>query len=111
MGIRFRKSFKLAPGVRLNLGKRGGSIGFGRKGFGLTAGTSGTWVRGSLRGTGLSASAKLGASRRSASGRRGEDADVHDVQDGPAWLEQDARSVWIVVALLAMAVVSILSHM
>lgn len=51
MGLRFRKSFKLAPGVRLNasggglswtLGPRGASIGIGKRGTHLNAGLAGT---------------------------------------------------------------------
>lgn len=33
MGIRFRKSFKVAPGVRINLGKKGVGMSVGGKGF------------------------------------------------------------------------------
>ena len=32
MGFRFRKSIRIAPGVRLNLGKRGGSVSLGGRG-------------------------------------------------------------------------------
>ena len=32
MGLRFRKSFKIAPGVKLNFGKKSQSITFGGKG-------------------------------------------------------------------------------
>jgi hypothetical protein len=37
----FRKSFKLAPGVRVNLGKRSAGLSFGRRGARLSASTSG----------------------------------------------------------------------
>ena len=33
MGTRFRRSFKVAPGVRVNLNKKSASISFGPKGL------------------------------------------------------------------------------
>lgn len=41
MGIRFRKSFKVAPGVRLNVGKKSSSVSFGGNGFSTSISTSG----------------------------------------------------------------------
>lgn len=60
MGMRFRKSLKLGPGLRLNIGKKGGSIRVGPKGAGYTVGTSGQRVSASIPGTGVSVSSKLG---------------------------------------------------
>jgi hypothetical protein len=37
----FRKSVKLAPGVRLNLGKRGAGVSVGRRGVRASANTRG----------------------------------------------------------------------
>ena len=39
MGIGFRKSFKLAPGVRMTLSKRGASVSGGPKGAKLSVNT------------------------------------------------------------------------
>lgn len=41
MGLRFRKSIKLIPGVRLNVGLRRSSLSFGGKGFTYNMGSSG----------------------------------------------------------------------
>jgi hypothetical protein len=41
MGLRFRKSFKIAPGVRMNVGKKGVGISFGGKGLRYTVHSSG----------------------------------------------------------------------
>lgn len=41
MGLRFRKSIKIAPGVRLNFGKKSTSISFGGKGFRYTINSKG----------------------------------------------------------------------
>lgn len=55
MGWRFRKSMKIAPGVRVNLSNKSTSVSVGGKGFRKTVSTSGkntTTV--SIPGTGLS---------------------------------------------------------
>lgn len=61
MGMRFRRTMKIAPGVRVNLGKRGVSMtvggGLGR----VTVGSSGTHVGTSIPGTGIYFSQKVGA--------------------------------------------------
>jgi|KBSSwiStaDraftv2_1062776.scaffolds.fasta_scaffold40294_2 hypothetical protein len=53
MGWQFRRSFRLGPGVRLNLGKRNASVSFGVKGAHYTTGTRGRRVTIGLPGTGL----------------------------------------------------------
>ena len=55
----FRRSMKIAPGLRLNVGKKGFSVRAGGRGFGVTSGTSGTSVSGGIPGTGLHARSKL----------------------------------------------------
>ena len=51
-GFRFHKSFKLLPGVRLNIGKKGTSLSLGPKGAHITTGTSGTYFSLDLPGSG-----------------------------------------------------------
>jgi hypothetical protein len=41
MGFGFRKSFKLAPGMRLSFSKRGASVSVGPRGVGIAASTTG----------------------------------------------------------------------
>ena len=49
--IRFRTSFRIAPGLRVNLGKRGvTSVRIGPRGLGVTVGKRGTRVGGALPG-------------------------------------------------------------
>ncbi len=68
MSIRFRKSVKLGPGIRLNVGKAGvSSVSFGGAGFHYNVGRSGrrsTTV--GISGTGLSHTSRRVASRRAA---------------------------------------------
>ncbi len=54
MGFRFRRSVKILPGVRLNLGKKGISVSIGPRGAKLTVGPSGTRATVGIPGTGIS---------------------------------------------------------
>ncbi|MBA3412704.1 MAG: DUF4236 domain-containing protein [Actinobacteria bacterium] len=54
MGVRFRKRKRLAPGVDLNIGKRGGSLSFGPRGARLNVGRRGLMGTLTVLGTGLS---------------------------------------------------------
>lgn len=70
MGLRFRKSFKLAPGVRMNVGLGGTSWSIGPRGASVSLGKRGVYFNSGIPGTGLSTRAKLsggGGSRRAAS--------------------------------------------
>lgn len=54
MSLRFRKSFKVAPGVKLNLNKKSASVTFGGKGFHHTINSSGRKTTSvGIPGTGL----------------------------------------------------------
>jgi hypothetical protein len=54
MGWRFRKSFKVMPGVRLNLSKRGLSATIGASPLSVGIGQAGVYANASIPGTGLS---------------------------------------------------------
>lgn len=54
MAFNFRKSVKIAPGVRLNVGKKSASISAGVRGARITKGTRGTTTTVGIPGTGLS---------------------------------------------------------
>jgi hypothetical protein len=51
--FRFRRSFGLIPGVRLNLGKKSASLSFGVRGLRYTVGTAGRRMTAGIPGTGL----------------------------------------------------------
>lgn len=63
MALRFRRTMKIAPGVRLNLTKTGVSARVGPRGAGVTMGTSGTTVSAGVPGTGLHMSEKVSRKR------------------------------------------------
>jgi hypothetical protein len=54
MGFRFRRSFRVLPGIRLNLSKSGLSASLGIRGTHVTVGPRGTTTSVGLPGTGLS---------------------------------------------------------
>jgi hypothetical protein len=53
MGFRFRRSIRLMPGVRLNVGRKSASASIGIRGLSYTAGSMGRRVTVGLPGTGL----------------------------------------------------------
>lgn len=86
MGIRFRKSIKLFPGVRLNFGSRGMSVSAGVRGARVTVGRK-TTVSAGIPGTGLSASATVGRSRAGgrAASAEGPGLDVPPARPSAFW--------------------------
>lgn len=68
MGFRFRKSFKIAPGVRVNLNKKSASISVGTRGARITKSTSGrTTTTVGIPGTGISYSQSHTSKRKTSS--------------------------------------------
>lgn len=59
VAIRFRKSFKLAPGVRWNISGSGSSWTLGPRGATLGIGKRGAYLNSSIPGTGLSSRSRL----------------------------------------------------
>lgn len=69
MGMRFRKSIKIAPGVKLNLGKKSAGISIGGKHGGVSFNSrTGARARVSAPGTGLSYSTKIGGTSKRSTG-------------------------------------------
>lgn len=69
MGFRFRKSVKIAPGVKVNFGKKSVGLSIGNKGGGISFNSkTGSRARVSIPGTGLSYSTKLGGRKKKSSG-------------------------------------------
>lgn len=69
MGFRFRKSFKIMPGVRLTLSPRGISSSFGIPGARITVGRRGITGTVGIPGTGLSYSHKLAGTSKGSRSR------------------------------------------
>lgn len=65
MAFRFRKSKKVAPGTRINLGRRSAGVSFGNKGGGISFNSRrGVHVRASIPGAGISFTGKINGKRR-----------------------------------------------
>lgn len=66
MGFRFRKSLRIAPGIRINLNAKSASVRVGPKGLGFTASTTGKkHLSASIPDTGLSYSKVVSSKRQS----------------------------------------------
>jgi hypothetical protein len=59
MGFRFRRSLRLAPGIRINLSKMGSSLSTGRRGATMNTSSRGTKATVGLPGSGISRSTML----------------------------------------------------
>lgn len=65
MSFRFWRRIKVAPGITLNLSKRGPSVSFGPRGAKLTLGSSGARATAGIPGTGLFYTRRIGSSKGS----------------------------------------------
>jgi len=79
MAFRFRRTVKIFPGVRLNLGKRGVSVSAGVRGANITMGRQGLYGNVGIPGSGLSYREKL--LKEGKSGRRSAGASNTSDQD------------------------------
>jgi Protein of unknown function (DUF4236) len=66
MGFRFRRSIRILPGLRLNLGKRGASVSIGGRGAHITVGHGQVRETVGLPGSGLSYTATQGVHHHAA---------------------------------------------
>jgi hypothetical protein len=65
MALRFQRRIKIAPGLRLNIGKGGVSVSAGPRGASVTAGKRGLFANAGSPGTGLSSRQRLLAGNNS----------------------------------------------
>jgi hypothetical protein len=54
MALRFRKSIKILPGIRVNVGLKGASLNVGPRGASVSIGKQGVYTNTSIPGTGIS---------------------------------------------------------
>jgi hypothetical protein len=98
MGFRFRRSIKIAPGVRWNLGLRGSSFTFGGRGATLNFSKRGVRATAGIPGTGLSYSQQIGGPRRQIN-QESARADLPDVDPDTLGVR---RTPWkLIAAVLA----------
>ena len=70
MGLRFRKTVKLGPGIRLNFSKSGISTSIGPRGFTTTVGKNGVYRNVGIPGTGISYRTKVGGGKAKTTRKR-----------------------------------------
>ncbi len=70
MGFRFRKSFKLMPGVRVNLSSKGLSTTVGVRGASVNISKRGTYLNTGIPGTGISSRTRIGSNTRNSTSNR-----------------------------------------
>jgi hypothetical protein len=73
MAFRFRKSFRIAPGVRINVSTSGLSTTLGPRGMSVTTGRRGTFLNAGSPGTGVSARGRLGSGGGESFAGRGDE--------------------------------------
>ena len=92
MGLRFRKSFKLAPGLRLNMSKSGFGLSVGPRGTSMSFGPSGTYRNVNLPG-GFSFRDRVGGTPQRHSDSRSSDSQKVSVNVSIC-LEDDGRVIF-----------------
>lgn len=83
--FRFRRSFKILPGVRWNIGKKSSSVSLGGRGFHYTLGPAGQRTTVGLPGTGLSYTS---VNRR----KRADRIPDHEVAKAVEWSKAQAET-------------------
>lgn len=103
MGIRFRKSVNVAPGVRLNIGKKSASVSVGGKGFHTSVSTTGRRTRSvGIPGTGISHVSTSGGKRSKVEHHTGS----HQKPATPLMLKVCGVIMWIIgILALLLAIV------
>lgn len=99
MSFRFRKSVKIAPGVRLNLSKSGVSTSLGTRGATVNIGKKGVRSTVGIPGTGLSHTMTHGKGRKASAPRAtpapAAPASAPEAQNAAGW-----KALAIVLALI-----------
>ena len=103
MGIRFRKSVKVAPGVRLNIGKKSASVSVGGKGFHTSVSTTGRRTNTvGIPGTGISHVSTSGGKPAKVK----HQTESHQKQASPLKLKICGVIMWIIgILALLLAIV------
>lgn len=99
MGIFFRKSVKIAPGVRLNFGKRGTSVSIGPRGAKVNFSKRGTYLNTSIPGSGIYMREKISGGKHRQIDSANKQSDIEAINKNPLRF-----SVIFICLLLAVAV-------
>lgn len=91
MALRFRRTLRVAPGIRLNLSKSGVSTSVGPRGASLTLGRRGIYANAGLPGTGLSYRTRLDGKSKTAAPEASAPAVAQPLSDAAALAAAEAR--------------------
>jgi hypothetical protein len=102
VGFRFRKSIRIAPGIRINVGARGISTTLGPSGASVNVGPNGTYANIGIPGTGFSSRTRLDASEHHAT----------PMMEGflPAAVKQGS-STWVLTLVIGIVVGVVIAAM
>ncbi len=103
VGFRFRRSIRIFPGLRLNLGKRGVSASIGVRGAHVTVGPTGTRTTVGLPGSGVSYTT-MSRPHHEAPGADAE-TPASDAADADADAQPHAVRWWVLIALLVVCAI------
>lgn len=81
MGLYWRKSTKILPGVRINWSKNGPSISIGPRGAKLSIGKRGTYVSGGIAGTGMYYRKKISGNSSNMNSHRWDDSISNEINN------------------------------
>ena len=104
MGFKFRKSIKIAPGVKVNLNKKSASVSIGTKGMRKTYSTTGrkTTTVG-LPGTGLSYSTSSGSKKSTSAKPKRSESKMPDAEFNSAPQKKKFSRLKIAIILWVIA--------
>ena len=100
MGLRYRKSIKIAPGIKLNLNKSSASISVGPKGFKTTYSTTGrkTTTVG-IPGTGISYSQSSSSNSKATTAQHVTSTDDITIETPTSQRPTSPKNIWIAIIL------------
>ena len=99
--MRFRRTIKVAPGIKLNLSKSGVSTTFGGKGFSINSGSKGTYLNTGLPGTGLYSRKKLSGNSKSYSTGSYTSSSNKMFSEADLWTKKQSGNSIFVILMIA----------
>lgn len=109
MGLRFRKSIKIAPGVKLNLNKKSTSVTLGGKGVHYTVNSKGKRTASvGIPGTGLSYSESSGGTKKKKSSGSSSMQPKQTTPQNTSEANGGKKNkwwVWVIIAVLAIGII------
>lgn len=98
MGFRFRKSFKIAPGIKVNFNKKSTGVTFGGKGFHYTVNSKGKRTTSvGIPGTGLSYTTSSGGSSKKQTKKSQGSANFMNTENTQKWYQKTGFIILLLI--------------